>query len=197
MCWNASVSINTYILGTFACIFAYKNNTISLTTLMFYQSFMCMQLIEYFIWSNTFSNKIMSQLAYILIVLQPVFALLCIEDKKIKKIGLILYTLFIIPFFIMPWSSVDFRSIPGRNGHLAWYWAKFTLPVLIIWSLFLTLRIILNKDWLFLILVLGALSLSYFFYNKTFTWGSMWCWACNLISLILIYTVFAKEFCRP
>lgn len=197
MCWNASVSINTYILGTFACVFAYKNNIISLTTLLFYQSFICMQLIEYFIWSKTFSNKTMSQLAYILIVLQPIFALLCIEDKKIKVIGLTLYILFIIPSFIMPWSSVEFRSSPGSNGHLAWYWAKFSLPVLIIWSLFLTLRIVLNKDWLILILLLGALLTSYVLYHKTYTWGSMWCWVANMISLVLIYKVFAKEFCKP
>ena len=69
------MSLNTYILGLFACIFAYVNNKISLYMFIFCQSFMIMQLVEYFIWSkSSFSNHILSQLGFILIVLQPIFA---------------------------------------------------------------------------------------------------------------------------
>ena len=197
MCWNASVSINTYIFSTFACIFAYMNGIISIPTLLFYQSFMCMQLIEYFIWSKTFSNRTLSQIAYAAIVLQPIFALLCIEDYRLRNICLVLYTIFVVPAFLTRWSNIDFRSIPGANGHLAWYWANFSLPILITWTFFLTLRIIVNRDWLSYIIVVGLLFITYILYNKTNTWGTLWCWLVNMLSFYLIYKVFAKEFCKP
>ncbi len=84
MCWNASVSLNTYIFGLFACIFSYMNNRIKLPNILFYQSFMLMQLIEYFIWKKQFSNKLLSQIGYLLIFSQPIFSILLIENIKIN-----------------------------------------------------------------------------------------------------------------
>ena len=37
MCWNASISINTYIFSTFATIFAYANQIIDIYSLVFLQ----------------------------------------------------------------------------------------------------------------------------------------------------------------
>ena len=93
MCWNASVSLNTYILGLFACLFAYFNNKLSLFELLIFQSFMFMLLTEYFVWSNQFSNRVVSQLLLILVILQPVFGFLTI-DKPIKNVLLFLYICF-------------------------------------------------------------------------------------------------------
>ena len=62
MCWNASVSLNTYIFGLFACLFAYFNNKISLLELFSLQSFMLIQLTEYFVWSKQFSNRVVSHI---------------------------------------------------------------------------------------------------------------------------------------
>jgi hypothetical protein len=84
MCWSANVSLNTYIFGLFACIFSYMNNRIKLYNLFFLQSFMSIQLIEYFVWKKQFSNKLLSQIAYILILVQPIFAILQIENIKIQ-----------------------------------------------------------------------------------------------------------------
>ena len=47
MCWNASISINTYIFSTFATIFAYANQIIDIYSLVFLQSLFIMQLLEY------------------------------------------------------------------------------------------------------------------------------------------------------
>jgi hypothetical protein len=48
MCWNASVSLNTYIFGVFASLFSYFNGNIngitSIQSLIFYQSIIVMQL---------------------------------------------------------------------------------------------------------------------------------------------------------
>ena len=195
MCWSAKVSLNTYILGLFASIFAYVNNKISLPILIFCQSFMLMQLIEYFIWSKSFSNHILSQLGLMLIVLQPIFATLTIvNNEQIKYAAIIAYLCFVAAVFVIkPWSSIDFRTIPASNGHLAWHWLKWGLATVIIWILFLSIRFIINKEWMFVIIMYILAAISYILYNDTYTWGSFWCWLSNYISFYLIYRVFSDD----
>ena len=202
MCWNASVSINTYIFGTFASIFAYINGVLSLPSLIFYQIIVSIQLIEYFIWSKTFPNSVLSQLAYIVILVQPIIGIIGLELSKdmtyIKYILLACYLCFAtIVMYMYPWSKIDFRSTPGPNGHLAWHWLTFSLPIVIIWVLFLATRMIIYKEFIFLILYLILVVITYVLYNKTHTWGSLWCWASNAMAIVFIYKVFAKEFCKP
>ena len=198
MCWSAKVSLNTYILSLFACIFAYVNNKISLYMFIFCQSFMIMQLVEYFIWSKSlFSNHILSQLGFILIVLQPIFATLTIvNNEQIKYAAIIAYLCFLGAMFVIkPWSSIEFRTTPASNGHLAWNWLKWELSTLIIWILFLSLRFIINKEWMFLIVMYILATISYILYNDTYTWGSLWCWLSNYIAFYLIYKVFSDDIC--
>jgi hypothetical protein len=196
MCWSASVSLNTYILGLFACIFSYMNNRIKLSNLFFYQSFMLMQLIEYFIWKKQFSNKLLSQIAYILIFSQPIFGILLIENIKLKYISLICYIIFLIILFIInPWNSIEFKSIPSSNGHLSWKWLKLSIPILLIWLVFLSLNTIIKKDYLSLIFFNSTAIISYVLFYKTLTWGSLWCWISNFLALYLIGDVFYNDFC--
>jgi len=193
MCWNASVSLNTYIFGLFACLFAYFNNKISLLNVFSLQSFMMLQLTEYFIWSKQFSNRLLSQLSYILILSQPFFGLLTI-DKPIKNVLLFLYICFIAVLMILkPWSSIDFRTIPAANGHLAWHWLQFSFPLISIWFLFLILNQVLKRNWILLLCVSIAISVSYILYHETLTWGSLWCWISNVFAVYLIYTVFEDD----
>lgn len=195
MCWNASVSLNTYIFGLFACLFAYFNNKISLLNVFSLQSFMMLQLTEYFIWSKQFSNRLLSQLSYILILSQPFFGLLTI-DKPIKNVLLFLYICFIAVLMILkPWSSIDFRTIPAANGHLAWHWLQFSFPLISIWFLFLILNQVLKRNWILLLCVSIAISVSYILYHETLTWGSLWCWISNVFAVYLIYTVFEDDVC--
>ena len=195
MCWNASVSLNTYIFGLFACAFAYFNNKISLLEFFNLQSFMMMQLTEYFIWSKQFSNRLVSQLSYILILSQPFFGLLTI-DKPIKNVLLFLYICFVAVVMILkPWSSIDFRTIPAENGHLAWYWLQFSFPLMIIWFLFLISSQALKSKWILILCASISVSISYILYHKTLTWGSLWCWISNVFAVYLIYRVFEDDVC--
>jgi|LauGreDrversion4_2_1035121.scaffolds.fasta_scaffold13960_5 hypothetical protein len=197
MCWSAKVSLNTYILGLFACIFAYVNSKISLSVFIFCQSFMLMQLVEYFIWSKSFSNRILSQLGLLLIVLQPIFATLTIvNNEQIKYVTIIAYLCFVVAAFVIkPWSSIDFRTIPASNGHLAWHWLNWGLATTVIWILFLSIRYIVNKEWLFLIVMNLLAGISYILYHDTYTWGSFWCWISNYVAFYLIYRVFSDDVC--
>jgi len=201
MCWNANVSLNTYIFGLFATMFGYLNNKITFTGLLFTQTWLSMQLIEYFIWNKTFSNRTLSQIAFVFVACQPLFGILSISNSIsnanfIKYGVLVSYACFaIITMTTHPWSKIDFTSTPAANGHLAWNWLKYPNTSLLIWFMFLSIKFIVNKEWFILSLVTVSAALTYSLYHKTFTWGSLWCWACNFVSFMIIIDVFYDDIC--
>lgn len=196
MCWNANVSLNTYIFGIFACVFAYLNNKVDIFNFLFIQTWMSMQLVEHFIWNKTFSNRLLSQIAFILIVLQPVIGILTVSNNMniIKYVSLAGYACFVlITMALNPWSKIDFSSTPASNGHLAWNWLKYSKPVILTWFLFLSIKFIANKNWILYVLLCISAATTYTLYHKTYTWGSLWCWLCNFASFVLVFNVFYDD----
>jgi hypothetical protein len=197
MCWNANVSINTYIFGLFACLFAFFNNKLSVMSILFAQSWMSIQLIEYFIWSKSFSNRLLSQIALLVILSQPLFGILSISNHTtFKYVALVGYLLFITVVMIFkPWSTIDFTTVQATNGHLSWKWLDYSKITILIWFLFLSIKLVVNKNLYILSLVTISAIVTYVLYSKTLTWGSLWCWLINIFSLILIATVFYDDIC--
>ena len=199
MCWNASVSLNTYIFGLFASSFAYYNGTTDLLGFLLFQSFIIMQLIEYFIWSKTFSNKILSQIALFAILCQPVLNILKIQKMpKLIPYLLVAYFIFIIIVYtiITPLNTLEFSSVPSKNGHLAWKWFSWNIYIIVIWFAFLSARWVIDEMYIILAFVSIALIISIILYKETQTWGSMWCWLANAISIYFIVLIFYKDFCK-
>jgi hypothetical protein len=197
MCWNATVSLNTYIFTLFASGFALANKVITPMEFAFVQSFSTMQLLEYFIWSKSASNAFLSKLAYFSLLIQPIFSILAIK-KETKYIPYLLmgYAVFLVCVFIYkPLSKINFISTKGPNGHLAWHWLDLPLILIVIWMFFLLIRFIIQKNYIIFITVLIFVVSCYVLYHKTHTWGSMWCWVSNAIAIVFIYQVFRKEFC--
>ena len=199
MCWNASVSLNTYIFGLFASSFAYYNGVIDLLGFILYQSILLIQLIEYFIWSKTFSNKLLSQIALFVIICQPMFNIIKIKNRpELIPYILVAYIsiVAIVYTFIIPLKTVNFSSVPSKNGHLAWKWLDVNIYLILIWYIFISVRWIIDGIYSYLIIVSLLLIISIVLYRETNTWGSMWCWVCNILSFYLIFEVFYKDFCK-
>ena len=199
MCWNASVSLNTYIFGLFASSFAYYNGVIDLLGFILYQSILLIQLIEYFIWSKTFSNKLLSQIALFVIICQPMFNIIKIQNKP-ELIPYILAAYIsivaIVYTFIIPLNTVNFSSVPSKNGHLSWKWLDVNIYLILTWYIFISIRWIIDEIYSYLIIVSLLLIISIILYRETNTWGSMWCWVCNILSFYLIFEIFYKDFCK-
>jgi hypothetical protein len=198
MCWNASVSLNTYIFGLFASLFSYYNGISNIYLFIFYQSFISMQLIEYFIWTKAFSNKLLSQIGLFLIICQPIFSIINIKTLP-NTIPYILaaYIIFIVILytFIVPLNTVIFSTVPSKNGHLSWKWLDLNIYIIFIWYAFLSIRWIIDKMYLVLTIITALLIITLVLYKDTNTFGSMWCWTANIISLYLIFEVFYKNIC--
>ena len=199
MCWNASVSLNTYIFGLFASFFSYYNGDSKILAILFYQSVIIMQLIEYFIWSKTFSNRLLSQIALLVILSQPVFNIIKI-NKKPELIPYLLAGYFVFIFIlytiVIPLNTINFSSTRGKNGHLSWNWLNWNIVIFLIWYAFLSSTWIIQEMYPTLIFVSMLLITSIILYKNTNTWGSLWCWACNFMSFYFIIKVFYKDFCK-
>jgi hypothetical protein len=196
MCWNASVSMNTYLLGLFATTLALSNGVITALQYAYYQSFMLMQLVEYFIWSYPSLNRVMSQVGLLLVIAQPALSVLLTRDKRYVPALLLAYAACIAVLFVAkPWSSIDFTSTRASNGHLAWNWLDFPVALMVVWVSFYFVRFAIDAEWVWLVISVGLVATIVVLYGPTRTWGSLWCWIVNLIALVLLYQVFKKDIC--
>jgi hypothetical protein len=155
-----------------------------------------MQLIEYFTWKHLHNkkiNRLLSQLGMLLIFLQPLFFILIPNNVKfnVKASLIALYLAFFFLLFIS--IKNDFSMAKAPNGHLAWNWLKYPLPIVIIWlTFYLVILLYAKKYFIFAINTLIVLAI-YYTYYKTNTWGSLWCWIANGLAVLLIIRTFFKS----
>ena len=98
MCWNQSVSMNTFLFSLFAVLLSFSNGLIDNKMALLYLSFMSMQLVEYFAWGDINNKKkieLLSKVGFTLILLQPAISLSRLPDDK-RNIMMSLYAAFIL-----------------------------------------------------------------------------------------------------
>ena len=193
MCWNQSVSLNTFLFGLFAVSLSLYNKVIKPLDALGAMSFISMQLIEYFAWANL-GNKafisLLSKVALGFIVSQP----LLIHAGRFKTIIIPLaYIVSLIWFFSS--HTTTFSMHKAANGHLAWTWLPTSPLCIVTWMMFFLLPYLYTKEYLFFFLISITALISFYTYYKDNTWGSMWCWFANVYSIYLLYLVFSKDLC--
>ena len=205
MCWNSDISINTFVFSCLTLAFIYFTNTYTKYKTPFFDnplvyvfilSVVSMQLIEFFLWRNLKNKKInnyLSQLASILIVLQPFFLMLLIPILKIRYAMVSFYLLFMSACLIYKkiYHPINFHTSVESNGHLAWDFLShkgYEYIFDIVYLLFYIIPIfIINHILIYAFLIPSFLiSIFYFKYN---TFGSMWCWISNLFLLYFIVNI--------
>ena len=193
MCWNQSVSLNTFLFGLFAVSLGLYNKVIKPLDALGAMSFISMQLLEFFAWRNLGNKETISFLSKIglgLILSQP----LLVHLGRIKNnIIPLAYIVGVLVFFTS--HTTTFSMQKAANGHLAWTWLS-TPPVFIgAWLMFFLLPFLYTKEYLFFLVLTFTVLISLYTYYKDNTWGSMWCWIANIYSVYLLYLVFSKDLC--
>lgn len=196
MCYNAQVSLNTFLLGMFAMYFQYdkKNPWI----LLFWFSFISVQLCEYFIWKNLHNvpkNRFYSQMTMLCILLQPVFAIKSAHLRHENK-WLGAYVLFCV-LSIMIFSPTPKRgpiSVVASNKHLIWKWSMYPMWICMIWVFFLIAPMWYRNISVGLFTLL-TLMISIWTYYRDGTWQSMWCWISTIGSFYVIWDGIYKPSC--
>jgi hypothetical protein len=207
MCWNSTVSLNTFLFSAFVLILIIYNNAYTeykikelnnIWIYLFLSSVIVMQLIEYFIWkniNNKLYNKLFSTLGSCIIFTQPIFSIMIISNIEFRNMLLFLYLLFGIPYSIYELFYTNIYSSVGKNGHLKWNFFKLEPPFLFIWVFFLIVGLIYEKLWVGGGIGLLFFLLSYYNYKNENSIGSMWCWLVNSIMIFnIIYLLFYLPF---
>lgn len=187
MCWNAEVSLQSFVIGFVAVGIAYSKG-LSLPMTFFCLTIVFMQLVEYVVWSylnNPDINYTASLAGFLLLLLQPVATIFFLPSAFIPTmlmayIGLLL----LVRLFNTQTPREAFRMYRGENGHLVWNFLQKdanTFFLLLVYFFFLFGPLIVVKEWLGL--GVGALTLGVSLYNfwQSNTWGSMWCWIVNYV----------------
>lgn len=214
MCWNADISINTFLFSCLALFFIYFTNTFTkyksqgfdnpfMYLIIF--SFVSMQLVEYFLWQNLKNKEInmnLSIIGFVIIFIQPITLMLYDSYDSSNVIGFIqnfaLYTVGFIGFLLYKYfyNPILFTTTIGVNKHLKWNWLYFTTYELIVYillyfSYFTYSFFFLSKninDIFKYVFVITAL-ISKMLYSNTSEFGSMWCWVINSYLLILVVNI--------
>lgn len=196
MCFNASVSLNTFIFGFIIAIIAYYTKIINNSIIIILLSFSSIQLLEYFTWTyynNKKINKILSYIGLIIILTQIFLLNYYLPPANISRFILILLFIILILFIIIQLPKINFAMTRGKNKHLIWHWLDLPIIWIIIGLSFYIIPILFTRNLLIIIIYLLVLAISLYFYWNYKTWGSMWCyfsntlWAIVLIKIIIRY----------
>jgi len=196
MCYNASVSLNTFIFGLGVAILAYYTKIIPNYGILILLSFSAIQLLEYFTWTyynNSKINKFLSIIGLFIIFIQVFLLNYYYPDPKTSKFLLLLMFIFILLFLIIELRNVNFSMKRGKNKHLIWYWLDLPIIWIIIGLSFYLIPIFLTKNLLMIICTVIILGFSLYFYWKYKTWGTMWCYFSNLLWVYILFLIIKKE----
>jgi hypothetical protein len=204
MCWNADVSINTFIFSIFVLGLVYYNNNYTKYKIhhfdnqwlyVFLLLAFSMQLIEFFIWkniNNKFYNKFFTILAFILIFCQPMASLMLLNNLSLRNLMLLLYFIFGVPYAIYTIYTKNFGSIVSKSGNLIWN-IKINIFCFWIWLFLLLFSFLYERKWGHVLFAI--ITFSIFIYKEQSTSGSVWCWFINSISIYLaIHLLFYLPF---
>lgn len=207
MCWNAEVSLNTFLFSSFMLFLIIYNNIYTqykilelkkIWVYVFFASFILMQLIEFFIWktiNNKYYNNIFSIAATLLILIQPLASLMILSNIDLRNGLLIIYSLLVIPYLIYKFNNQNIHTIISSNKHLQWQFFNPTLIEKIIWLFFLLFSLFYEGLWIGLLFGIITLIVMLYYYHKNNTVASMWCWIINSVFIILgCYLLFYLPF---
>ena len=211
MCWNQDVSLNTFVFSMGVLLLIIYNNAYtkykikhftSIYVVLFYMSFICIQLIECFIWRNlnhSFYNPFFSFLGLALLWLQPIASTMMITQVNLRNKLVMSYLAMAVPYGVYKMYTNRFYSSVSKMGHLRWNFidndSVFVLPI---WLFFFLISMVVQKQLVSFVVGCVTFGITYFNYQNDHSMGSNWCWVANGSMLfwatyLLVYLPFYEQ----
>ncbi len=197
MCWNAEVSLQTFLVGMLGIGIGYVFH-ISIPVILFCFTIVCMQLIEYLVWTHYGDevwNRNLSIAAAGLLWTQPIASILTLSNPVLRSQFLVAYILLSSLSFLFQ-TPKEYTMTRADNGHLQWNWLTkepSTYIALLFYFFFLFTPLFLQKSFTLLALAMTTLAFSLYTFATSNTWGSMWCWIVNAIVILVIGQKILKD----
>ena len=202
MCWNAEVSLNTFlfssgVLGLIAYNNAYTKYKIpefsNVWVYVFFMSFILMQLIEFFIWrnvKNSYYNSIFTFMALILLFFQPMASIMVMNNSRIKKILILSYLILMSPKIYKSFTNPFPLSTTTKMRHLNWNLAEIPSDniTVFIWYSFFLLPFLFSKHYSAFLFGTLTLILIIYQYRNDKSISSNWCYIVN--SIMVYYAIY-------
>lgn len=189
MCYNAEISLNTFIFGIICAFIVIILNKINIIAILFTLTVTLIQLMEYYTWKNIENRNIiylLSIIGFFIIFLQIFILNYGYLNNDERYISLVILLILIIYLFHYNYQNNNFYMEKGTNGHLIWHWIDIPLPLLLIILVFY-LYPAFRYGYIIFILMIILLSISLYNYYKYKTWGSMWCYIGNSLWLLMLF----------
>ena len=196
MCWSADVSLKTFLQGAIFIGIIYLLNPDDIIIIVFLASFLAMQLLEYFIWTNIKNRgnlRFYGFLTYLLIFIQPILLLYVTQNYKYILLYVALQLFWLI-FCLISFNDMKFNFLPyvGKNRHLVWNWTNnnmYEIVFGIIYLIFYLSTIYIYTS--LIVFIAGVMTYLYSIYNywNFKTSSTMWCWIVSM--LIAAYLIIA------
>jgi hypothetical protein len=203
MCWSAEVSIKTWYFAVAGLLIGLYGG-FPLHKLIFAILFSSMQLIEYYLWTylkNPAKNQYYTLIGLVVILLEPLAALLLVPDRKIAlSVGFLYIALMVVWLYQTYQKRVDeitedrYTTVVGKNGHLYWPFVRdLNGWAGIAWFMVFFFGIFMSRDIVFILV--ATIALGYSIYSESYngTYTSLWCNYSNALWVWIILWVVAKK----
>jgi hypothetical protein len=213
MCWNETISLNTFLFSSFVLGLIIYNNEMTMYKMkemnkwvyIFLGLIIIVQLIEFFIWKNIKNknyNGFFTTILFTVFFLQPISTNMLIQDKTIQTNILTLYLIIFIPLAIYFLTTSKIYSSVSILGQL-----KYNLPLstqqkiilFLLWICFFLFPLFYEKYTSGFLFGLLTLTMMFIQYYNTETVPSMWCWISNTIMIyysivLLVYLPYTINY---
>lgn len=89
-------------------------------------------------------------------------------------------------------KNVNFSMKKGQNGHLIWYWLDIPIIWIFITFAFYLIPLYYSIYRISFYYAFISIIISLHFYFKYKTWGTMWCYMCNIIWIYITFKAIFK-----
>ncbi len=199
MCWNAEVSIQTYLFAVISLILGYSYG-FPLRKLIFMIIFSNIQLIEYFLWKNLKDkkkNEFYSKLGYLNISLEPIGACLLIDNVQLRYFSILIYILLFSIYYLFNHKNIDFSTSLSKNGFLRWNSLSIEnnhIFYAIIWFIFFFGGILLSKDLFIMVVTFSTFIFTIYNITNHNSFASYWCSISNILWLYVLGWIIYKNY---
>lgn len=212
MCFNANISISTFLLGLTAIIIGLINKVITYDFSIFYMSVIIIQLLEFFLWKNLNNekiNKLITIIIYIVLNFQ-LFAFNQMIYPYYKELYYLILIILLITFIYNTfYDNRNYITTKNKisktlNWNLAIYDNRIFYLGIFVYVFMQSLLTILvyinikNKYYKYLLIIyfiinLISISIAYIYYFKYGTPGSTYCIFQNIFSFAIIIISIIKN----
>jgi hypothetical protein len=223
MCWSASVSLGTFLFSLVATILGVVAGVVSPALAVLFASFFTIQLIEAVAWTAIGRTCLVDSIgatgpaalaALVLLHLQPFAAIafglgsarvaswpwgrpLMWTLAAVYGVVLVLAIATYLPQLqkMQTHTGARLGMEPAPNGHLRWSFLDRPEPLNLAAYMvaFLVPVTLAAPPWISAIVWI-TLAASVVSYRTQGTWGTMWCWSANAISLVFLGLVVSNLF---